>query len=500
MKIRSFIFLITLFSCLTLAAETPSERATSRYFESIQHHPEKLAIFLHDMPKGGDLHNHLGGASRAENMLRYAQDDLLCLNGKNFSVYVNPRCARNYLLAASKKNPSLYNAIIDAWSMRNFHSGKESGHDHFFATFEKYLPLLEKHSAEMLREVSEKACQENLLYLELMIMPDNNRSGRLARQIAWDPNLSRLRETLLKNGLVPIITDILSQLARYDKELNTIGATKEKNTCADFKLRYLYQVLREQAPVAVFAQLLTGFELAARDPRVVGVNLVQAEDGPIAMRDYTVQMQMLRFLHHLYPKVGISLHAGELVPGLVPAQGLRFHIRQAVEIAHADRIGHGVDIPYEDKAAQLLKQMAKRHILVEINLSSNAAVLNIKGNAHPLLLYRRYHVPVALSTDDEGVLRTSLSEQYQIAVLNYQFSYLTLKKLARNSIQYSFLPGIRLWQDDNYQQAVLVCASSLKTALRASDCQKFLKANQKADLQWKLEQQFIHFEKQFSKK
>lgn len=499
MKIRSFVFLITLFSCLTSAAETPAERATSRYFASIQPHPEKLAVFLHDMPKGADLHNHLSGASRAENMLRYAEDDLLCLNGKNFSVHVNPSCTRNYLLAESKKNPVLYNAIIDAWSMRNFRPGKESGHDHFFATFEKYLPLLEKHRVEMLREVMAKACQENLLYLELMIMPDNNRSGRLAGKMAWDPNLSRLRAKLLKNGLVPIITDISSQLNRYAKKLDATLTVKEKSACAGFKLRYLYQVLREQAPGQVFAQLLTGFELAARDPRVVGVNLVQAEDGPIAMRDYTVQMQMLRFLHHLYPKVRISLHAGELVPGLVPAQGLRFHIRQAVEIAHADRIGHGVDIPYEDNAAQLLREMAKRHILVEINLSSNAAILNIKANAHPLLLYRRYHVPVALSTDDEGVLRTSLSEQYQIAALNYPFSYLTLKNLARNSIQYSFLPGARLWQDDNYQQVVLACVSSLKTSLLSADCQNFLHANQKADLQWKLEQQFRRFEQQCSK-
>ncbi len=499
MKIPSLVFLITLFSSLTVAAETPSERATSQYFTSIQHHPRKLAIFLHDMPKGADLHTHLGGASRAENMIDYAKVDPFCVNAKNFAVQMNPSCTRNYLLTESKKNAALYNAIIDAWSMRNFHPGKESGHDHFFASFEKYLPLLEKHRAEMLREVVEKACRENVLYLELMIMPDNNRSGLLASRIAWDPNLTRLREKLLKNGLMPITTDISRQLDSYEKKLNTIGTIKGKNTCADFKLRYLYQVLREQPLVQVFAQLLAGFELATRDLRVVGLNLVQAEDGQIAMRDYTVQMQMVKFLHHLYPNVAISLHAGELVPGLVPAQGLRFHIRQAVEIAQANRIGHGLDIRYEDKADQLLTEMAKRHILVEINLSSNAAVLNVKAKDHPLLLYRRYQVPVALSTDDEGVLRTNLTEQYQIAVLNYQFSYLSLKKLVRNSIQYSFLPGARLWQDDNYQQTVLACATCLKTSLLSAECQKFLNINEKAALQWKLEQQFRHFEKQFHK-
>src|ERR1051325_5275528 len=34
----------------------------------------------------------------------------------------------------------LYNQIIDAWSMRNWRPGEESGHDHFFATFDKFIP------------------------------------------------------------------------------------------------------------------------------------------------------------------------------------------------------------------------------------------------------------------------------------------------------------------------------------------------------------------------
>lgn len=100
------------------------------------------------------------------------------------------------------------------------------------------------------------------------------------------------------------------------------------------------------------------------------------------------------------------MHAGELVPGLVPRSGLRFHIHEAIEVAHANRIGHGVDIRYEDQSQQLLQEMAKKQILVETNLSSNAAILNVTGQQHPILLYQQYYVPVALSTDDEGVLRT----------------------------------------------------------------------------------------------
>lgn len=496
---RVFIFFLLLFSTSLCIAETAAERATAAYFNSIQNNPKKLSVFLHAMPKGGDLHNHLGGVSMAENMLRYARRDDLCVNASSFAAHRDLSCPKQNSVAQIQKFPLLYHQVIDAWSMRNFRAGKETGHDHFFATFEKYLPILMKHRPEMLQEAVARACQENLLYLEIMIMPDDNQSGLLGSQLVWDGNLECLRQRLLKKGVIPIVLEMSKQFDAYQAQLQTFFNGPGKQRCPDFKLRYLYQALREQPPTQVFAQLLTGFELASRDPRVVGINLVQAEDGKISMRDYSLQMQMIAFLHHLYPHVKISLHAGELVPGLVPMSGLRFHIREAVEIAHANRIGHGVDIRHEDHSAQLLQEMAKKHILVEINLSSNAAVLNVKGQQHPILLYRQYHVPVALSTDDEGVLRTNLTEQFKIAVLNYHFSYLTLKQLVRNSIYYSFLPGASLWQDAHYQHPVLSCAKSVDTGKLSLSCQHFLASSEKADSQWKLEQQFLRFEQHFVK-
>ena len=114
---------------------------------------------------------------------------------------------------------------------------------------------------------------------------------------------------------------------------------------------WLYQVLRGFPPQQVFAQTLLGFELATAHPeQVVGLNFVRAEDRRDAMAEYHTEMLMLDYLHSVYPRVHISLHAGELAPGLVPPEGLRFHIREAVELGHAERIGHGVDVLYENDA------------------------------------------------------------------------------------------------------------------------------------------------------
>ena len=92
-------------------------------------------------------------------------------------------------------------------------------------------------------------------------------------------------------------------------------------------VRYLYEVHRGLGRDQVFAEMVAGFEMGSADPRVVGINLVMPEDGLVEMRDFTLHMHMMDYLHKLYPKVRISLHAGELAPGLVPPDGLRFHIR-----------------------------------------------------------------------------------------------------------------------------------------------------------------------------
>ena len=146
------------------------------------------------------------------------------------------------------------------------------------------------------------------------------------------------------------------------------------------QVRYVYQVLREFPKEQVFAQVIGGFALAAADPRVVAVNFVQPEDGYTSMNDYHLHMKMVDYAKRIYPNVHITLHAGELAPGLVPPEGLRFHIREAVELGHAERIGHGVDVMYEKDPAGLLAEMRDRHIDVEINLTSNDVILGVRGD------------------------------------------------------------------------------------------------------------------------
>jgi adenosine deaminase len=217
------------------------------------------------------------------------------------------------------------------------------------------------------------------------------------------------------------------------------------------------------------------------------------------MRDYTLQMKMVEYLRALYPQVHITLHAGELAPGMVPPEGMRFHVRQAVELAHAERIGHGVDVMYEDDAQALLKELAARHVMIEINLTSNDGILGIRGAAHPFSYYRAARVPVALSTDDQGVSRIDITHEYVRAALEYHLSYQDLKQLARTGMEHNFLSGPSLWAaPDEFTSLAGGCKGQQAGGEKpAASCRKFLDGSEKAAAQWELERRFREFEAAF---
>jgi adenosine deaminase len=150
-------------------------------------------------------------------------------------------------------------------------------------------------------------------------------------------------------------------------------------------------------------------------------------------------MAMLDALHAIYPTVLITLHAGEVVAGLAPPDALRSHIHDAIETGHAVRIGHGVDVLGEDDAADLLREMASSRILVEIALTSNDLILGVRGPQHPLSKYIAAGVPVAIATDDEGVSRSSHTQEFLKAVEDQDLDYRMLKRMARNSLDYAFV-------------------------------------------------------------
>jgi hypothetical protein len=476
---------------------------TSKYLESVRRQPSLLLAFLREMPKGGDLHNHLSGSIYAESWIDFAAQDGLCVD-RTTSALIAPPCDASCEKYTSKPavrcaygDHVLYNSMIDAWSMRNWNPGEESGHDHFFATFDKFLLASQTRTPEMIAEAAAHAADDHLQFLELMYTADGMQAADLGAKIAWDEHLPELRDKLLAQGLLNIAAATSKQLDADEKkmrsQLNCDNPPQASPAC-EVTIRYLYQVLRGLPPESVFAQVLLGFELASTDPRFVGLNLVMPEDWYVPMRDFSLHMRMLSYLHEVYPNVHISLHAGELAFGLVPPEGVTFHIRDSIERGHAERIGHGVDVMNEHDPVALLREMAQQNILIEVCLTSNDEILGVTRDEHPLQTYLKYGVPVALATDDEGVSRSDLTHEYLRAVETYDFiTYAELKRMARLSLEHSFLPGASLWVETKRFRLTSACL----VGKASSACERFLEASERARTQWKLENEFADFEKKY---
>lgn len=479
------------------AASVQQENAklTTKFFENIKNEPNALKAFLYKMPKGGNLHYHLEGSSYAENLVQYAKEGSFCIS-EDYSASPGPCSDNQKPVDKIEANPARYEPLINAWSVREFKLDPISPATKFFNVFSKYRPVISQNVVNVVNEIRQRATVDNLGYIEIMFKGSKSKVFDIAKNFPWDGNMSAYRKSLLEGGLNELVSKFSNQFTEYfqDSQKTLACDSQTPKPGCEVNIKFIYEVSRNTTPENIFAQMVTAFEVVKMNPLIVGINLVQPEHFMHSIKDYTLHMEMLKFLQEIYPEVNVALHAGELTKKLVTPHEVSYHITEAVNIANAKRIGHGVSIAYEKDAMELINTMRDKEVAVEINLSSNEFILGVKGANHPLPYYVNNKVPVVIATDDEGILRTTLSHEFFVTVRDYDFSYEQLKTFARNSIRYSFLPGEGLWTDASYQSMRSPCENELPNKTLSAQCQRFLSENEKAQQAWSLEEQFAEFE------
>jgi hypothetical protein len=489
-----------------MACTDCDEQKASDHYDSVLSDATALAAFLKAMPKGADLHNHLSGAVYAETYLDWAAGDGDCINTTTHAAVFPNQCG-----AATMPTPtmgSFYDEIVRAWSMKDFVAGAETGHDHFFATFGKYGAVAGGHRDDSIADVLTRAADENVLYVETMFNLGKNVGSLAANLFSGTVTAADLpsfydmilADPMFASELTADVAVVDQAAAGYKGVLGCNGATPP--AACQVGVRFIAQVSRTGSNDQIFGQLVSAFEMAAKSGNIVGANLSSPEDDTASLRNYDLHMAMLDFLYSKYTTtqkspLRVTLHAGEVTPTYLPAgyeTHNTFHIRKAVEIAHAQRIGHGLDLMTETDSTGLLATMKTNNVLVEICLSSNQQILEVSGTAHPLAAYLAAGVPVALATDDQGVSRSSLAGEYVRGATDQKLSYRQLKTISRNSMEHAFLPGASLWMSVADAQAVTECAALMDPP--TAGCQAFLDGSQRAKLQYELERRFRVFESQ----
>jgi adenosine deaminase len=413
----------------------------NQYFEKIRDNEALLTAFFSQMPKGGDLHHHYSGAIYAEPLLGHAIASDFYLNTATMQVAKEKPTTGNWEQFSALKTAgqlAFYKQkIMQKWSVKDYNALDYPSDKLFFEAFNKFGATLDETFKEGLLELKNRAIKENLSYIEtqLTTIPNNINTDDLNK---YNAQLRQLASTRNEKAIMQSLDSIYAKLLQKNvqesaKDYNTNFVAKLHNELKNFVLRFM-------EPLDLFKNLVTAFISADTSPLIAGVNIVSAEDGETSMKDYWLHMILFKYCHSRYPNVKYAMHAGELTLGMVPPEQLTWHINQAVYTAGANRIGHGVDIAYEENSYDLLRYMAKNKIPIEINLVSNEFILKVKENRHPITLYKEFGVPIVISTDDPGILRTNLTEQYVLLAKRYKnTTYADIKQFVYNSINYSFI-------------------------------------------------------------
>ncbi len=167
---------------------------------------------------------------------------------------------------------------------------------------------------------------------------------------------------------------------------------------------------------------------------VVGFDLAGDECG------YPAKKHVEAFNYIRRKNFNITIHAGE-------AFGLE-SIWQALQICHADRIGHGTriteDMTIENgkilKMGSLANYIRDKRIPLEMCLTSNVGTGACQSYAaHPFPLLLRNNFRVFLSSDNRLMSGTDLTREMLIAAETYGLGFDDLEKITINAMKSAFI-------------------------------------------------------------
>lgn len=428
-------------SDLTPVVETRSQRLRTSLPSPTDQ--ASLTAFLAQMPKGGDLHHHYSGAVYAETYLDWAKRKGMLIDPQ--TLMLGGQAPNSITIDSLRKNSVLHRKVLEAWSdldYGNHYATSLPPDQQFFGTFGYFGAISNAFLADGLQEIKQRAILENVQYIESMLKSVDYRLADAEFDALVDSLRIRRDETGLRAALAKLQAKVSFdpvypvQVGAFTRLVDSVHRGIDDS---GFTMRYQTYVSRNSPPSVVFSNLMAAFKAAASDTLIVGVNIVGPENEVVAMRDEWLHVRMFLHMRNLYPNVRVAMHAGELRLGLVKPEDLTYHVNDAVFIARANRIGHGVDLAYERSPMELLSAMRGKNICLEANLTSNEFILGVSGSAHPIQLYRKAGVPVTLSTDDAGVSRNSLTSEYVLLATRYGLSYDEIKQIVLNSVECSFL-------------------------------------------------------------
>jgi aminodeoxyfutalosine deaminase len=169
------------------------------------------------------------------------------------------------------------------------------------------------------------------------------------------------------------------------------------------------------------------------------IRLVEAADAPIVGLcltgvDSAEPIEAFRILREASTRLGMGfeVHAGEMGP---PQS-----IVDAIDVLHADRIGHGVAAIHDQG---LLERLVREQVALDVCPSSNVRIgLFPSLEAHPVAAFWRAGVNMTISSDDPPFFDTTLTDELRHVVRLAGLTRDDLATLQRRAADVSFADAV----------------------------------------------------------
>jgi len=328
------------------------------------------------------LHCHLEGSLRASTFVELAAKH-------NVPLRYHPAGARD--AAAFTDEPE---SSFDEACAERSRSAQDDRHPYRFNDFEEFLLIFAAVSrslqdpedyARLAREFVEDALAQNVIYGELFISPS-----------VWTFFHSELDVRVTMEAIV-------TELRRAQPR-------------ATFKL--LPDLTRNFGPESAI-------ETARAMARMTDLDIIGVSLGGDEVR-FPAKLFVDAFAYARAQGLHCVAHAGEAAG---PPS-----VRDAIELLHAERIGHGIHTLEDPSTVELL---ATRRIPLEICSTSNRLTgAALPDHPDPCVEFDEQGCIVTIDSDDPAIFRTSIEHEY--AIVEQVAGAAALERFVRNAIHASF--------------------------------------------------------------
>lgn len=275
-----------------------------------------------------------------------------------------------------------------------FYQGKSGSLERYLAAFEHTIAVMQTADAveRIAYEATQDLADDGVIYAEIRYAPVLTTIGGMSREDSIEAALAGFARGRGDTGtVVNLIVDAMRE---------------RPNSLAD-----------AAAAVRFADQGVVGFDLAGPESGFPA-------DAHIAACRFAAESGL-----HL------TIHAGE-------ADGIS-SIRSAVEICHAERIGHGIriidDIAPDGSLGPLALRLRDEQVPLEVCPTSNLHTLSIAPEEHPLGRLYRAGFCVTLNTDNRLMSRVTLTDEFHLAVAYQGMSIDDLHAITRNAANAAFV-------------------------------------------------------------